>query len=275
MRPPSCGRIAQGHTCCASASPAKGGSGCPSRRSWASADPSTWVARSWSRACVIGRAGRSASTQRPSSSDPTQLRLKVWAAGDAEPDKWQLVRNDKRRDIGVEGLAGLGATNTKGSTKRKAAIAFDDVKISQAADTTRIAKAKRIAKADTQKPRILEIGATTVTMRASEIRWTLDEPATGVVKFGTTKSYGRWTTREDDYLKTHVQRIGGLEPGTTYHYAVVSKDKAGNRKVSTDHTFQTKAAPEPAPKPSPRPRLRRPRPRPSPRPRPNRRPVTR
>ena len=86
--------------------------------------------------------------------DPTQLRLKIWPAGGTEPAKWQLVRNDKNRDIGVKGSAGLGAKNTKGSTKRKAALRFDTVKIGRAPDTTRIGSAKRVVKADKQEPRI-------------------------------------------------------------------------------------------------------------------------
>jgi hypothetical protein len=108
---------------------------------------------------------------------------------------------------------------------------------------------------DTTPPTIsgldaLELGATFI-----RVTWTVDEPATGFVQYGRTNEYGERTPGEDSFdYTTHVQRVSGLEPDTTYHLRVVSEDRAGNRAFSGDHIFHTAAAPaEPAPDPTPEP----------------------
>ena len=73
-----------------------------------------------------------------------------------------------------------------------------------------------------------------------------------------TRDYGLETAHEESFDYTaHTQKLSGLEPSTTYHYAVVSMDKAGNRKVSKDFTFVTAqgdAASTPAPESTPEPK---------------------
>ena len=52
----------------------------------------------------------------------------------------------------------------------------------------------------------------------------------------------------------HLTTLAGLVPDTTYHYRIVSADRAGNQKVSRDLTFTTQAAravSDPAPTPDP------------------------
>ena len=79
------------------------------------------------------------------------------------------------------------------------------------------------------------------------------------MKYGVTRDYGLETAHEESFDYTaHTQKLSGLEPSTTYHYAVVSMDKAGNRKVSKDFTFATAQgglsstpAPESTPEPKP------------------------
>ena len=73
---------------------------------------------------------------------------------------------------------------------------------------------------------------------AATITWDTDEPATSVVEYGLTASYG--SSESSAVLVTsHSIIITGLDPGTEYHYRVTSSDANGNISVSLDRTFTT------------------------------------
>ena len=82
---------------------------------------------------------------------------------------------------------------------------------------------------DTTPPKVRTIDAFDITSTSAKVTWTLNEHATGLVRYGQTNRYGQQTAKETsfDYL-THVQLITGLEPGEAYHFEVVSTDRAGN-----------------------------------------------
>jgi hypothetical protein len=206
--------------------------------------------------------------------DPTQLRVKVWPAGSTPPAAWQLVRNDTGADIGGTGRVGLRTMVTRHANNPTATVRFDDVSVNRAQDAEPVAVTPSVARkqptqpapapqppasqptkpADTSPPEIIEIGTLEVAQTSATVSWTLDEPATGFVKYGATKAYDRQTKAETDYLQTHIQQLSDLDPGTEYHYAIVSEDPAGNRKVSRDLTFTTKGTAAVAPQPAPTPR---------------------
>ena len=134
---------------------------------------------------------------------------------------------------------------TRRAATPSAVIRFDNLRVSRADDAERVFSTARKPTTkppttDQAPPRILEIKSQDVTQTSATVRWTLDEPATGYVKFGTDRDYGRETSREVslDYT-THVQNLTGLEPDTSYHYAVVSQDAAGNKRESKDQQFRT------------------------------------
>lgn len=54
------------------------------------------------------------------------------------------------------------------------------------------------------------------------ISWSVDPPAQGQVTYGLTPDYGQATKLETRLLDFHRQRISGLQPETTYHFAVVA-----------------------------------------------------
>ena len=82
-----------------------------------------------------------------------------------------------------------------------------------------------------------------VTGLKATIVWETDEPATSIVEYGLDESYGE--SEEDVELVTdHRVVIGPLQPETTYHYRVGSKDEAGNGPTySGDLTFTTVSGP--------------------------------
>ncbi len=91
------------------------------------------------------------------------------------------------------------------------------------------------------------IGPTSVS-----INWTTDELSSSQVEYGTEDTYGALepaqpdtdpSTGESVGVVTHSIVITGLQPTTTYHYRVKSKDAAGNEAVSADKTFTTISIP--------------------------------
>lgn len=78
-----------------------------------------------------------------------------------------------------------------------------------------------------------------VTNAGGNIFWTTNVPTTAQINFGTTTSYGQQTTLNSNLSGVHVQALTGLQPNTTYHYQVVSRDAQGNVVMSGDNTFTT------------------------------------
>jgi hypothetical protein len=104
---------------------------------------------------------------------------------------------------------------------------------------------------DTTKPVITFPVEPTVGPTSVSINWTTDEPASTQVQYGLTTTYDKTQPAQpaDDPtggqslgVITHAVVITGLQPNTTYHYRVKSKDQAGNEAVSLDKTFTTTSA---------------------------------
>ena len=71
--------------------------------------------------------------------------------------------------------------------------------------------------------------------------WETGVPTTSQVEYGKTPDYGFNTTLDVRLSFQHYVTIDNLEPGTTYHFRVKSKDKDGNEATSEDKTFTTLA----------------------------------
>lgn len=88
-------------------------------------------------------------------------------------------------------------------------------------------------------PTILSIDVSSITENSATVAWTLDEPSSGKVKYGTKDKYGDSTQEVTDLETSHSQELTGLEPDTTYHYRVVSTDATGATVKSADRVFTT------------------------------------
>jgi Purple acid Phosphatase, N-terminal domain len=111
---------------------------------------------------------------------------------------------------------------------------------------------------DTTKPVITSISDPSVDKQtlgptSVSINWTTDELSSSQVEYGADTTYGALepaqpaddpSTGQSVGVVTHPVVISGLQPLTTYHYRVKSKDAAGNEAVSADKTFTTIAVPE-------------------------------
>ncbi len=93
--------------------------------------------------------------------------------------------------------------------------------------------------ADTTPPIISGVSATNIGPNSATITWTTNENATSVVEYGTTTSYGTTISSGTELSTSHSITLTGLQPATTYHYRVQSKDAAGNNAISADYVFTT------------------------------------
>lgn len=95
-------------------------------------------------------------------------------------------------------------------------------------------------------PPVLSGTATDTYATAAYVTLTTDEPARVRIKYGTTAGYGKEVLLDSVLRTSHGIPIVGLTPSTTYHYAIVATDNAGNAVQSSDGTFVTGAPASPA-----------------------------
>lgn len=85
-----------------------------------------------------------------------------------------------------------------------------------------------------------EVEGVAVGYYSARISWATDEPATSQVDYGISSDIYEYSTPENEALVTdHEITLAGLEPATTYHYRIRSKDAFGNEGVSQEFTFKT------------------------------------
>ncbi len=86
-----------------------------------------------------------------------------------------------------------------------------------------------------------EIPATFIGEDSAILRFETNDYAISTVDYGTSTNYGLQITR-NEYSRTHVYDLKGLQPGMTYHYRITIVDKSGNTIQSNDATFTTSAS---------------------------------
>lgn len=96
---------------------------------------------------------------------------------------------------------------------------------------------------DTVLPRITSVVALALS-HSTLISWLTDEPADATVEYGSTTGYGR-VGRLAASTRYHPVFLTDLQPNTTIHYRVKSRDAAGNVSVSADATFTVPYIPPP------------------------------
>lgn len=96
---------------------------------------------------------------------------------------------------------------------------------------------------DTTGPTLSAIVATP-SMNSVVLTWTTNEPATTLVQYGLTATYGSSTILDSSLVTQHSATISGLAAMTAFHYQLFNQDQAGNLNTSTDATFSTTATPQ-------------------------------
>lgn len=147
--------------------------------------------------------------------------IKIWPQSDPEPAAWNY-QFDEPLSATANGSLLLVAHHVDAS--------FGDVVVTSLVDTT--------------PPVISNIQATPTDTTAT-ITWQTDETSTSSVAWGLTSAHELGTESDAGLVTTHAITLTGLDPDTTYHYAVTSVDNAGNPAVSGDLTFVTDSAQPP------------------------------
>jgi hypothetical protein len=98
------------------------------------------------------------------------------------------------------------------------------------------------AEVDETPPVISAVSVSKITETSATVTWTTDEPSHSQVYYGLTTNYGRDVYNLYTQLVTHhTINLTDLDPDTTYHYCVESRDASGNEAISGDSTFVTEA----------------------------------
>lgn len=95
-------------------------------------------------------------------------------------------------------------------------------------------------------PEIFNVSVSLPTATSAAIAWTTSDSATAQIEYGSTASYGQTSLLNPALATTHGVTLSGLQPNTTYHYAIIAGDATGGRTVSSDETFRTPAVAGPA-----------------------------
>ena len=92
---------------------------------------------------------------------------------------------------------------------------------------------------DHSPPVMTDIQLRYVTSFAAKFTWHTDEPAIGIIKYGTVPSTYTDSVMDPQYTVEHELTLTWLSPTTTYYYVVKSVDLAGNVSQTTEDTFVT------------------------------------
>ena len=86
---------------------------------------------------------------------------------------------------------------------------------------------------------ISDVSALSPTDQNITIKWVTDQPATGMVEYGSNTNYGQESSTDSELTINHCIVLTGLSANTTYHFRVISRDDLGNISKSGDYTFST------------------------------------
>ncbi|MFH1207333.1 MAG: fibronectin type III domain-containing protein [Patescibacteria group bacterium] len=105
---------------------------------------------------------------------------------------------------------------------------------------------------DTTPPVISEVKSESNTVGSGDaakiqiiVSWKTNEPTTSRVQYGEGLSGSSYSAESDENaerVREHLMVIGGLTPAKTYHFRVVSRDKAGNESKSQGYSILTSRA---------------------------------
>ena len=83
------------------------------------------------------------------------------------------------------------------------------------------------------------VAAASVAPTSAMITWQTNKPSDQQVIYGTTTAYGLSTSLDPTLSLSHSQTLTNLQPETTYHFRVRSRDEGGSVAQSADLTFTT------------------------------------
>ncbi len=98
-----------------------------------------------------------------------------------------------------------------------------------------------VESSDAVPPVLSDVQAVDVSPYSARITWASDEGCTSQIEYGTGVGYGHFSPISGTRVLSHAVTLAGLEPETTYHFRVRSRDIGHNETVSGGYTFTTTA----------------------------------
>lgn len=149
------------------------------------------------------------------------------------------LTESNRRGL-FRGSVTVGAVPIKTGPKQLRAQAGDAIWV-EYYDASRAELVSDRAVVDVEAPTISIITVTPEYKQAT-IQWTTSEPTDGLVQFGESTFLGH-TAYQESLTTAHELLLPALQPGRTYYYQVVSRDRAGNTAIDNNkgalYTFHT------------------------------------
>jgi hypothetical protein len=93
--------------------------------------------------------------------------------------------------------------------------------------------------------KILYVASWSITTSGATIGWSTEVNSTTQVLYGTTPSFGLTSPLQTSLTNSHGVTLSGLNPGTTYYYAVQSTAPNGSSGTSSVYSFTTYGVAEP------------------------------
>lgn len=90
-------------------------------------------------------------------------------------------------------------------------------------------------------PQLSNISVANVTNTSADIYWTTQEPGDSQVEYWS--ALHMFSKLDQEMVINHHIHLSNLTPATTYHYKVMSRDRAGNLAVSDEYTLTTLGTP--------------------------------
>ena len=147
--------------------------------------------------------------------------------------------------MGLGSLSAFQAAPVKAHTVKLTGLAagttYDFVALSTSA-TGQVSKSANFSFATVSvggTPAITRVTGGDVTTTSATIAWTTDQPLTSQVEYGTTMTRGSLSAFLASPVTSHLVKLTGLAPGTTYNYAVLSTNAAGQVSKSDNFTITT------------------------------------
>ncbi|RLG27355.1 hypothetical protein DRN70_02240, partial [Methanosarcinales archaeon] len=98
---------------------------------------------------------------------------------------------------------------------------------------------------DVTAPRIISGPAISqITQTSALICWETDEASSSLIRYDNRAGKYEMVARDAKLVKKHCLTLPKLEPGTTYHFVVESKDSSGNKVSTRDLSFETLSPPD-------------------------------
>jgi hypothetical protein len=89
---------------------------------------------------------------------------------------------------------------------------------------------------------LTNVTSSSVTTTTALTTWNTSLPSTSQTEYGFTTAYGTLSAKNSTYSTSHSVKLSGLQPGTTYHFRILTVSNQGYLTKSNDHSFTTSSS---------------------------------